>query len=853
MELSKVAIESLSHKFRRSQKVILSDVTAVVDKVNSIISSNTDKMTDEEIQKILLDIADMRSNLRRLVTEVSNADAEEKLNIKRCRTRLDYYFKTPSELDIVSDDHIEHRIRRTFILVGDFLLRKGQFDAVERLTRSYDNTFGDICKPQIRVGDGETTTGVDYGLSTYLDMDVFKAAQTVEDQLLMGDVNAALTWCMDHASKLHRVGSSLEFFLRQEQERVAALQFAQTFLGPLVNQTRQREMKRQNDDDDNDGDGDDDRSTSIATEQSRGSNSNSQDSSNIPKDILLPAPAINTTAPTTSSSTSTLSQLSASLTSRGRAQERQRERSRSLGAATGWSSLRRVSWRDSHGHDHGARREGAESEMEGESWCFPSYSPYPFLTSASASATISNSIAEEQHQQHQQQRALLPSTAALSRATQRSMCLPAPQWYNNFNGSSAVSSPRVSRRFDVPVTALHLEEAMRRIVGLLAFQKDSGAVPECYTPSHKEKRFRYLATVFRMEFLRVYSLPHTPPLLRLLKLGIFALKTPTCSSPPDMTTATATAASSALGLPSDSSSFKRRIRRDHALSSDSTATATATIIPPRLRFATDDSVSTPSSSSSPQGAASVLSNRLSVLADALRVLHQHLPGSLLYSSHSNGTSTTSTTTPDGSLNGNDPSNESRYSRNNNNNSSHRSRTNSAPVVLGSAAGKSEQQQHQSHGSSSSSSSWCRNCPVCSMAGGGVAAALPVPSRGSSILICRGSGLVMGQDNPPMALPNGQVYCKQFIFSKATATSIGIGMTKRIFKCPITQLLVDVDEDLRPHRRVHIAILCSVPLGLIGTSAVLHCCLTLLSYTDVLQLSIMMTLCGVWSSRGENIP
>ena len=54
---------------------------------------------------------------------------------------------------------------------------------------------------------------------------------------------------------------------------------------------------------------------------------------------------------------------------------------------------------------------------------------------------------------------------------------------------------------------------------------------------------------------------------------------------------------------------------------------------------------------------------------------------------------------------------------------------------------------------------CQSCPVCSPATGvGFALATSVPAFASplSVLVCRGSGAVMDHENPPMALPNGQV-------------------------------------------------------------------------------------------------
>ena len=55
------------------------------------------------------------------------------------------------------------------------------------------------------------------GLLELLDVEAFRAARAVELQLQEGNVELALNWCTDHSSKLNRLGSVLDFFLRQEQ------------------------------------------------------------------------------------------------------------------------------------------------------------------------------------------------------------------------------------------------------------------------------------------------------------------------------------------------------------------------------------------------------------------------------------------------------------------------------------------------------------------------------------------------------------------------------------------------------------------------------------------------------------
>lgn len=61
------------------------------------------------------------------------------------------------------------------------------------------------------------------------------------------------------------------------------------------------------------------------------------------------------------------------------------------------------------------------------------------------------------------------------------------------------------------------------------------------------------------------------------------------------------------------------------------------------------------------------------------------------------------------------------------------------------------------------------CPVCSAEGGVgglLSDSVPCFSSPVSVLVCRGSGAVMTHENPPMALPNGQV--ENFDFRKQQA-------------------------------------------------------------------------------------
>lgn len=70
------------------------------------------------------------------------------------------------------------------------------------------------------------------------------------------------------------------------------------------------------------------------------------------------------------------------------------------------------------------------------------------------------------------------------------------------------------------------------------------------------------------------------------------------------------------------------------------------------------------------------------------------------------------------------------------------------------------------------------CPVCQENMQKLAKKLPSTDPMVSSLICRISGEVMDEDNPPMALPNGQVYSKKALTQMAE-------MNNGIVVCKVT--------------------------------------------------------------------
>jgi macrophage erythroblast attacher len=72
---------------------------------------------------------------------------------------------------------------------------------------------------------------------------------------------------------------------------------------------------------------------------------------------------------------------------------------------------------------------------------------------------------------------------------------------------------------------------------------------------------------------------------------------------------------------------------------------------------------------------------------------------------------------------------------------------------------------------------CLSCPICSEEIGKVALNLPTSNHQISTLICRITGEIMDTSNPPLALPNGQVYSTKAINAQINANGK--------FVCPVT--------------------------------------------------------------------
>jgi macrophage erythroblast attacher len=80
---------------------------------------------------------------------------------------------------------------------------------------------------------------------------------------------------------------------------------------------------------------------------------------------------------------------------------------------------------------------------------------------------------------------------------------------------------------------------------------------------------------------------------------------------------------------------------------------------------------------------------------------------------------------------------------------------------------------------------CLSCPICSEDIGNLAKTLPSSHHPVSALICRITGEIMDSSNPPLALPNGQVYSEKAINEQVKANGK--------FVCPVTNQAFEFDK------------------------------------------------------------
>jgi hypothetical protein len=231
---------------------------------------------------------------------------------------------------------------------------------------------------------------------------------------------------------------------------------------------------------------------------------------------------------------------------------------------------------------------------------------------------------------------------------------------------------------------------------MICKQVDGGSVSNRIPSSLQVKILpRHLPILFGMRLIRLalFSLPRICNLERLVQMGMFSLKTPSCTSP-----STARPRSHSHPPPASSRPLGRIFASASVLSSTGSSDGAGVAVdnPPQLRRSTSP------------GSAVVMS--------ALRMLQQGLGGGSDRGGQVDVQASPSSTSPQTGA--------------------------GAPSMSHTA------------------------CPVCSSSGQAIARTMPCALRAGSRLRCRGSGEIMDQENPPLALPNGQVYSKAFVLKSA---------------------------------------------------------------------------------------
>ena len=205
MESVRAPFEFVSASFRRSQKQLSLEMKDIVIKLG-----NLQNHSENEVKDVY---GGIEKKIEMLLSALADADVAEKDHLEKMIARCHEYEHDHTN----SHSHPANILtaRKELALIGDFLLRRGHMNAVDALIAE----------------SGEWLDGL-------LDVQMYKTAAAVESSVLMGELDTALLWVHDHASKLRRLNSALEFFLRQEQfltlvytgKSLEALRFAQVQL-----------------------------------------------------------------------------------------------------------------------------------------------------------------------------------------------------------------------------------------------------------------------------------------------------------------------------------------------------------------------------------------------------------------------------------------------------------------------------------------------------------------------------------------------------------------------------------------------------------------------------------------------
>eukprot|EP01117_Protostelium_nocturnum_P018610 TRINITY_DN7822_c0_g1_i2.p1 TRINITY_DN7822_c0_g1~~TRINITY_DN7822_c0_g1_i2.p1 ORF type:complete len:387 (-),score=116.72 TRINITY_DN7822_c0_g1_i2:87-1247(-) len=213
--LFKTPFENLNRNFRRSQKGVEKEISNVLKELNDIENRGNSLSKREAFDQL-----DQLSNkLKSLKRKLDEYKSDEDVQLQRFKARIDHLNRF-GDVNFKEIDEARskewHKIRMDRILI-DYLLRNEYYDTAELLAKESN-------------------------ISELVDIDVFKNAQKISDNLNQRECKEALKWCSENRSKLRKNNSNLEFSLRMQEfielvrddKSMEAIQHAQTHFTPLL-------------------------------------------------------------------------------------------------------------------------------------------------------------------------------------------------------------------------------------------------------------------------------------------------------------------------------------------------------------------------------------------------------------------------------------------------------------------------------------------------------------------------------------------------------------------------------------------------------------------------------------------
>lgn len=201
--LLKVPYDSLNKIYRNTQKDIDRDNTQIhtlCQKMSQHFKAMSSSTTQEEKEKSLKLIEEMKKKFYHLEKHVSDGIESQREKLDTCRLRTQHLLEYAKICEIEKaegeesltqkkDEWQQNRLNRMLV---DYYLRMGHFETATTLTREAE-------------------------IEHLVDTDIFLAARKIEQALHDEDTAPCLAWCHNNKTKLKKMNSTLEFNLRLQQ------------------------------------------------------------------------------------------------------------------------------------------------------------------------------------------------------------------------------------------------------------------------------------------------------------------------------------------------------------------------------------------------------------------------------------------------------------------------------------------------------------------------------------------------------------------------------------------------------------------------------------------------------------